>query len=136
MAIRYSDEAKPSMSEVVGLYRAVGWSSAEKPEALHAGLSASHSLVTAWDDAALVGLGNAISDGHLVVYFPHMLVRPEYQGKGIGKELMGLLMLRYRAFHQQVLLADGRAVDFYKKLGFSQAGAAVPLWIFDGHEHD
>lgn len=34
------------------------------------------------------------------------------------------------------LLADGRAIDFYKKLGFVRAGSTEPLWIFDGHEHD
>lgn len=134
--ISYSDAKKPSVAEVVDLYRSVGWSSAEKPDALHKGLVASHSLVTAWDGEVLVGLGNAISDGHLVVYFPHMVVRPAYQGRGIGTELMTRLMARYRGFHQQALLADGRAVDFYRKLGFKRAGATEPLWIFDGHEHD
>jgi GNAT superfamily N-acetyltransferase len=132
MTIRYSDEMKPSMAEVVELYRTVQWSSADKPDALHAGLVASHSLVTAWDEKLLVGLGNAISDGHLVVYFPHLIVRPEYQGKGIGTELMARMMKRYRGFHQQALLADGRAVDFYKRLGLSRAGSTEPLWIFDG----
>lgn len=68
MPIRYSDDAKPTMDEVVELYRTVRWSSARKPETLHAGLLASHALVTAWDGALLVGIGNAISDGHLVVY--------------------------------------------------------------------
>ena len=37
---------------------------------------------------------------------------------------------------QQALMADGRAIGFYKKLGFTRAGATEPLWIFDGHEHD
>jgi len=136
MAIRYRDDKKPSMEDLIALYRTVQWSSADKPKALHAGLAASHSLVTAWDDALLVGLGNAISDGHLVVYFPHLIVRPEYQGKGIGRELMGRLMKRYSGFHQQTLLADGRTVGFYKKLGFSRAGSTEPLWIFGGHEHE
>jgi GNAT superfamily N-acetyltransferase len=36
-----------------------------------------------------VGLGNAISDGALVVYYPHMLVLPEYQGRGIGRRSCG-----------------------------------------------
>jgi hypothetical protein len=46
------------------------------------------------------------------------------------------MMKRYLGFHQQALLADGRAVEFYKKLGFSRAGTTEPLWIFGGHEHD
>ena len=136
MPIRYSDDAKPPISDVLALYRSVDWSSADKPEALHKGLLGSHSLIMAWDEATLVGLGNAISDGHLVVYFPHMVVHPDYQGRGIGTELMKRMMARYRGFHQQALIADGRAIDFYKRLGFVRAGATEPLWIFDGREHD
>jgi len=136
MPIRYSEDAKPAIADVLALYRAVDWSSADKPDALHKGLLGSHSLVTAWDDVVLIGLANAISDGHLVVYFPHMVVRPDYQGRGIGTELMTRMMARYRGFHQQALIADGRAIAFYKKLGFVRAGATEPLWIFDGREHD
>jgi len=136
VAIRYDKHVKPALGEVLALYRAVSWSSAEKPGALHAGLLASHSLVTAWDHDRLVGLGSAISDGHLVVYYPHLVVHPEYQGRGIGTGVMTRLMARYEGFHQQALLADGRAIDFYKKLGFVRAGATQPLWIFGGHEHD
>ena len=79
-------------------------------------------------------LGSAISDGHLVVFFPHLVVDAEFQGQGIGGELMRRLMAKYQGFHQQILLADGRALDFYTKLGVSRAGQTELLWIFDGHE--
>lgn len=134
--IRYSDDSRPRIEEILDLYRAVGWSSAEKPAALHSGLLASHALVTAWDAGTLVGLGNAISDGHLVVYYPHLVVHPDHQRRGIGTGIMTRLMARYRSLHQQTILADGRAIDFYKRLGFTRAGATEPLWIFQGHEHD
>jgi GNAT superfamily N-acetyltransferase len=136
VVIRYSEEARPSRDDILDLYRSLEWSSAGKPDALYLGLLASHSLMTAWDASRLVGLGNAISDGHLVVYFPHLLVRPDHQGRGIGTELMRRLLRKYRGFHQQALLADGRAIAFYTKLGFVRAGSTEPLWIFDGHEHD
>jgi ribosomal protein S18 acetylase RimI-like enzyme len=134
--IVYRDDGRPTVEQVVALYKTMAWSSADKPRSLHAGLLASHALVTAWDGPALVGLGNAISDGHLVVYFPHLIVHPDYQRHGIGSRLVRMLMGKYAGFHQQVLIADGRAIDFYKKLGFARAGATEPLWIFDGHEHD
>ena len=136
MPIRYRDDVTPSRSEIVDLYRSLAWSSADKPEALHAAMAGSHGLVTAWDGERLVGLGNAISDGHLVVYYPHLLVRPEYQGQGIGAEIMGMMKRRYGGFHQQALIADARAVGFYEKLGFACAGTLQPMWIFHGHEHD
>ena len=121
--------------EVVAIYRANGWSSAEKPVELMAALRNSHSLATARIGGRLVGLGNAISDGHLVVYFPHLLVHPDFQGKGIGKRLMGALRERYRGFHQQMLVADGRAIDFYKGMGFERAGRTEPMWIYAGKDH-
>ena len=121
--------------EVLKLYRANHWSSAEKPEQLLAALRNSHSLATARVDDELVGLGNAISDGHLVVYFPHMLVLPEWQGRGIGRLLMQAMLQRYAGFHQMMLTADGDAIRFYERLGFERAGRTEPMWIYAGSEH-
>jgi len=64
--------------EIIDLYRANEWSAADKPVELCNALSNSHSLITAWDNERLIGLGNAISDGHLVVYYPHLLVNRQH----------------------------------------------------------
>jgi GNAT superfamily N-acetyltransferase len=133
--IHYSETREVALDGVLALYLANEWSSAQKPELLRKALLASHSLVTAWDGERLVGLGNAISDGYLVVYYPHLLVLPEYQGRGIGTELMRRLMARYKGFHQHMLVADGRALDFYRKCGFERAGQTEPMWIYAGHDH-
>jgi GNAT superfamily N-acetyltransferase len=121
--------------EVISLYRANQWSSAEKPVQLLAALRNSHSLVTARTGEKLIGLGNAISDGHLVVYYSHMLVHPEFQGKGIGRKMMQALQRRYAGFHQQMLVADGKAIDFYSALGFEHAGKTQSMWVYAGTEH-
>lgn len=122
-------------NEVIDLYRNNRWSSAEKPNELLAALRNSHSLVTARIDSKLVGIGNAISDGHLVVYYPHLLVSPDHWGKGIGRAMMEVLKTRYSGFHQQMLTADGGAIEFYKKMGFSKAGQTESMWIYSGTEH-
>ena len=122
-------------SEVIDLYRANQWSSADKPEQLLAALRNSHSLVTARLNGKLVGIGNAISDGHLVAYYPHMLVHPGYHGQGIGRLMMQALQTVYGDFHQQMLTADGEAVEFYKALGFERAGQTEPMWVYAGTEH-
>jgi len=67
------------IEEIVGLYEVNGWSAAEKPSELYGALLNSHSLITAWDGNKLIGLGDAMSDGYFVVYYPHVLVHPEYQ---------------------------------------------------------
>ena len=133
--IDYRETRDLPPEQLLVLYRANEWSSAHKPELLRKALLASHTLVTAWDGDRLVGLGNAISDGYLVVYYPHLLVLPEYQGRGVGRRVVEILKSHYAGFHQHVLLADGRAIDFYKKCGFERAGKTEPMWIYDGHDH-
>ena len=121
--------------EVVALYRLNNWSSAEKPEQLLPALRHSHTLITARVSGLLVGIANAISDGHLVVYYPHMLVHPEYQRQGIGRRMVEALNSIYGHFHQQMLTADGDAIEFYKSVGFVRAGKTEPMWVYAGTEH-
>jgi len=83
----------------------------------------------------LVGIGNAISDGHLVVYYSHLLVHPEFHGCGIGRKMMETMQSVYHGFHQQVLIAEYEAILFYKTLGFKRAGKTEPMTIFTGNEH-
>jgi predicted N-acetyltransferase YhbS len=71
----------------------------------------------------------------MVVYYPHLLVHPDYQGRGIGSELMERLMSKYRGFHQHMVVADGRAIDFYRKCGFQRAGKTESMWIYAGDDH-
>ncbi|CAL2085006.1 Acetyltransferase (GNAT) domain-containing protein [Tenacibaculum sp. 190524A05c] len=135
MNIIISETKNVNTEQIVELYKANKWSSAEKPIELKNALLNSHSLITAWDKEKLVGLGNAISDGHLVVYYPHLLVLPEYQGKGIGNMIVNKFQEKYNDFHMQMLTADGKAIDFYKKMGFEKAGETMPMWIYNGNEH-
>lgn len=121
--------------EVITLYRSNQWSSADKPNQLMCALRGSHTLVTARVGSELVGLGNAISDGSLVVYYPHLLVHPDYQGKGVGRKIVEAMQQVYGDFHQQMLTADGKAIEFYKALGFERAGRTEPMWVYAGDEH-
>lgn len=61
-----------------------------------------------------------------------LAVDPEYQGKGIGKMLMNEAMNSMRKYHNIFGLWVGeknrRAIEFYKKLGFSERGK-VGKWI-------
>lgn len=135
MDIKVELNGQINEAEVIALYRANEWSSADKPEQLMSALRNSHTLVTARIGGELVGLGNAISDGSLVVYYPHMLVHPHYQGKGVGRKMMEAMQQVYADFHQQMLTADGKAIEFYKALGFQRAGKTEPMWMYAGNEH-
>lgn len=136
MKIVYRTDSELPSDQVVELYQSLNWSAAKKPDKLIAALYGSHTVVTAWLGDRLVGLGNAISDGHLVVYFPHMLVHPNFQHQGIGRGIMDTMAGIYQDFHQQTLIADGAAVGFYEKTGFSKTRSCLAMWIYEGGDHD
>ena len=135
MEVMISDHDSVNEFEVLQLYLVNQWSAAEKPQLLLKALQHSYSLVTARINGRLVGLGNAISDGYLVVYFPHLLVHLEVQRQGIGRLIMQEMLQRYSGFHQKILVADQHVTEFYKALGFERAGHTEAMWIYQGTDH-
>lgn len=135
MDIKLKDDFDVDPEQIIRLYELNKWSSANKPKELINALTHSHSLVTAWREEKLVGLGNAISDGHLVVYYPHLLVDPLYQKMGIGRKIIDRLREKYSGFHQHILVADYHAIRFYEKCGFEKAGLTHAMWIYEGDDH-
>ena len=141
--LRYKVHDKPQnaedrqlpMDQLIELYSVNAWSSAEKPAKLAAALAHSDALVTARDDEKMVGVGNANSEGHLVVYYPHLIVHTSYQTLGIGSEIMKLLQGKHQDFHQQMLTADQKAIHYYEKAGFSIAKNTQSMWIYEGDDH-
>jgi GNAT superfamily N-acetyltransferase len=115
--------------KVLALYKANNWSAADKPKALEQSLQQVSTLISAWHNEELVGLGTALSDGFLVVYYPHLIVHPSYHKKGIGKKIMDKMQEKYAYFHQQVLIAEASSIPFYEKCGFERAANTQSMWI-------
>lgn len=135
LSFTISTQNVPSKQELFELYNANKWSSAFKLDLLHQALVNSETLVTAHLGGKLVGLANAISDKSLVVYFPHLLIHPDYHKMGVGSKIMDVMLEKYKGFHQQMIVADNTAVDFYKKKGFEKATATTSMWIYEGDDH-
>ena len=132
MDITFVEDLVPEREAILQLYRANGWTAAAKPDALIQALENSHHVIAAYGEDQLVGLANAISDGHLVVYYPHLLVHPHAQDKGIGRALMNRMLKRYEHMHQHMVIAVADAVGFYERVGFERAGETVAMWIYEG----
>jgi ribosomal protein S18 acetylase RimI-like enzyme len=75
--------------------------------------------ITAWDNEALVGCVRVLTDGYFFGTIPEILVLPQYQHMGIGKELMKL------AFENSPTSlffgAQPEAEAFYEKLGYQKS---------------
>lgn len=101
--------------------RAVGWADrAADLDRLRAAVEGSRWIVNAWDGPKLVGSCRAFTDGAFSAYVNNVAVLPEYQRRGIGRELMRRLM----AGHDRiafVLHARAAVHPFYRALGFEDA---------------
>ncbi len=119
----------PSIDLIVDLYKRLNWGHHNYPSLLEKAYLNSEYVVTAYSSTGeLIGLGRAISDKAFTVYFPDLLVRPDWQGKGIGRQIMQLMMNNYEKFHNQVLVAeDVRAKTFYLDCGFIQENSAMSI---------
>lgn len=133
--IEYRSGIVPEQAQVIALYTANGWSSATVPDRLMAALRGSDHIECAFDGDRLIGLANAISDGALVVHYPHLLVHPDHHGTGVGRALMSRMGEKYRDFHQQTLLAVAEAAVFYERMGFERPDTVIPMWIYQGDDH-
>lgn len=119
MQLRFSSEREFTQEQLQSLFRSVGWISANYPEKLFRALNRCETVFTAWDGCELVGLVNAIDDGELTAYIHYLLVRPEYQSQGIGRQLLTMMKDHYSGYLHFFLVAEHPGVvDFYKSQGF------------------
>lgn len=87
MVIEYKDTKDFTAEELKRLFLSVQWSSGAYPERLVVALRNSDTVFSAWDGDRLIGLINVLDDSIMTAYIHYLLVDPEYQGQGIGKEL-------------------------------------------------
>ncbi len=128
--ITYRTEKNFEEGQLKELFQSVGWISANYSDRLVRALANSDTVISAWDGDRLVGLANAIDDGELTAYVHYLLVNPDYQGRGIGREIAERIKEKYRNYLALVLTAENRGVvDFYRKLDFQVIDGASPMAI-------
>jgi len=76
----------------------------------------------------VVASGRLVSDGFIQCFICEMIVMPEYQGRGLGKEVMTNLLEHCKnngIRWVQLACAKGKT-GFYEKFGFQQRAAEAP----------
>ncbi|HMK55508.1 MAG TPA: GNAT family N-acetyltransferase [Dissulfurispiraceae bacterium] len=129
MGISYKNTKDFAAGQLQELFLSVKWESAKYPRKLLAALRQSDMVYSAWDGQRLVGLINSLSDGVLNVYFPYLLVMPEYQGAGIGKRLVELILQQYKCCTRKSVIAFDEQVSFYERCGFKIGSGSSPMFI-------
>ncbi len=103
----------------------VGWPNPPSPISHLRLLQGSDEMVLAQDGVRVVGFITAISDGVLCAYIPLLEVLPEYQGRGIGRELTQRMLAKLDNLYMVDLLCDANLQPFYARLGMKVASGML-----------
>lgn len=131
------EENTLTYNEYVDIINTIGWKCPSK-RLLEKGLKSSLT-VKYIDNGQTVGMARLITDYGYMGLIADVMVKPEYQGKGIGKKLITNLISQANKSLEdgeqmmiQLLVATGK-VDFYKKFGFKEkkevVDAGMYMWL-------
>lgn len=129
MNIIYKDIHNFSQSDLAELFLSVEWSSGHYPEKLAIAMQNFKTVYSAWDGDKLVGLICAMDDGVMTAYIHYLLVNPNYQGMGIGRQLTEMMKDKYKDYLRIVIVAYNDEIGFYESCGFKKADDASPMFI-------
>lgn len=118
--IKIKEDIIPGIEQIMNLYEDVEWYAYTKDRIrLKNAIDNLVKVITAWDNDKLVGLIRIVGDNHTIIYIQDILVLEEYQGQGIGSNLLNLTLEKYKSIRQIVLMTDNtkETISFHKKNG-------------------
>lgn len=127
--LTYSNQI-PGRKEFFQLFESTGWNKKYRlnAEDLEVALKNSWFRISAYDGDRLVGFGRVICDGTVHALILDLIVLPDYQGRGIGGNILKMLVdecLLHGIRDIQLFSAAGKGA-FYRKRGFVERPAQAP----------
>jgi len=81
-----------------------------------------------FNENKLIGAGRALADGLDCSYICDIAIHPDFQGLGLGKEIINKLK-EFSCAHKKIILyANPGKEGFYKKLGFKRMNTAMAIF--------
>ena len=102
------------------LRESVGWNRMENE--YESPLMTSFYHIAVYENRKLVGYIDCVSNGVTDAYIQDLMVHPDYQGKGIGTDLMNQMIryLKEKRIYMVSVVFEERLKPFYDKFGFNQ----------------
>jgi len=121
--ITYKKNNPITAGELMSIFNSVGWN--KKSENIISAFKNSY-FITAYDNKELIGFARAISDGFYYTNIFDVIVKPEYQKRAIGKEMVRMLREKFKGTYFFLTYTEGNK-EFYKKCGFEKNDRS--MWI-------
>ncbi len=139
MNVIYNDRMKDlPFDQLHALFIAVGWSDGGNlSDEMEVGFMKpwlnSTLVISAWDGEKLIGSVRVLSDTIFRSIIYDLLVAPEYQGKGIGKELVQHCIKHFPK-SEWLIETTQEIAGYYEKIGFKRdykgAFVKIPCKLF------
>ena len=117
MIYKYNESISPEA--MADLRESVGWNRMEKEYGNPLMTSFFH--IAVYDGDLLVGFVDSVSNGVTDAYIQDLIVRPDYQGKGIGTDLMKKMIASLKEKHIYMIsvIFEESLKPFYDRFGFN-----------------
>ncbi|HJE19613.1 MAG TPA: GNAT family N-acetyltransferase [Aliicoccus persicus] len=105
----------------------VGWPNPPSTSTHLKLLRESQKVVIALDEEKnqVIGFITAISDNVLSAYIPLLEVLPAYQDKGIGKQLVDIMLNELKDIYMVDICCDDDLVPFYQNFGMTHTNGMI-----------
>ncbi len=122
--IWYDDKTKYlPCDQLYNLFKLAGWTEGSETDEMLKNFNVpfinSTLVVSAWDNERLVGVVRVLSDKVIRSVIYDLVVDPEYQGQGIGKELVKRC-IRHYPYTEWLVQTTGNIAGYYEKMGFKR----------------
>ena len=119
MEFRYEYTPNLKAEQVASLRESVGWDA--RVEKFKKKLGNTYFCVACFKDDNLVGYLDVVSDGIDDAYIRDLVVHPDYQRRGIGLNLLNMVIKRAKSDGIQMVnvIFEPRLEKFYKRANFA-----------------
>ena len=129
-SISYCTGRRINETDLRQLFTSVEWLSANYAQRMETAFQKAGTVVSAWYNGQLIGLVEALDDGELNAYIHYLLVRPDFQLRGVGSMLLEKIKEKYKDYLYVIVICEKKEnIPFYQKMNFEIAEGAIPLQI-------
>jgi GNAT superfamily N-acetyltransferase len=116
--MQYIENVHTSAKQIADLRESVGWNRMES--CYDNELMTSYFHIAVYDGEKLIGYIDTVSNCLTDAYIQDLMVHPDYQGKGIGTELMNRIIsyLKAKRIYMISVVYEEKLLPFYKRFGF------------------